>query len=169
MSFDQRQRYGGKEVPVDELIGALASQYGLDDEQARELWGEALRAAADDAYGRSVSDWFGRLAGAESAPAATPGKRTAVDGARGPYRRGDRAVVPGRRTLTMREAQVLDARSRAQTAEAPRGQPRPLDAGVHARMSRAFGFDFRDVQVRPDSPEATGRTRAVVKDGEVHF
>jgi hypothetical protein len=44
-----------------------------------------------------------------------------------------------------------------------------LDPFVGDRMSRLFGMNLRDVVVIPESPAATGATKAITKDGEVHF
>jgi hypothetical protein len=44
-----------------------------------------------------------------------------------------------------------------------------LEPAVAARMSRLFGVDLTRTAVVPDSPAATGATKAVTKDGEVHF
>src|SRR5688500_15595897 len=116
MSFDQRHRYRA-DAHDDELIERLAARYQLDIDLAQGVWDEALRAAADDAYRRSASDWVGRLAEVESGPAARPGRRTAVDRAQRHGRRAHHTVAPGRRTLTMREARALDAPTQAQPAE----------------------------------------------------
>ncbi|TMQ23290.1 MAG: DUF4157 domain-containing protein [Deltaproteobacteria bacterium] len=47
--------------------------------------------------------------------------------------------------------------------------PEPLAAAQQSQMSRAYGFDFSGVLIRRDSPAATGATRALFKDGEIHF
>ncbi len=51
----------------------------------------------------------------------------------------------------------------------PDSGPQPLDLATRARMGRAFGYDFSGVVIHRDSPLATGATRALVKDGEIHF
>jgi len=76
-------------------------------------------------------------------------------------------LAPGKQTLVMQEAQY-DEEPAPRRAPAPR-EPGRLDAGLQGRMSQAFGFDLSGVSIRRDSPEATGATRALVKDGEVHF
>ncbi|HEU4728197.1 MAG TPA: DUF4157 domain-containing protein, partial [Kofleriaceae bacterium] len=54
--------------------------------------------------------------------------------------------------------------------QAPQSGPATrLDDGVGARMSRLFGVDLTGTRVVPASPVATGATKAVTKDGEVHF
>jgi hypothetical protein len=45
----------------------------------------------------------------------------------------------------------------------------PLPEATRGRMERAFGRDFDDVVVYPDSPEATGATRALTRGREIHF
>jgi hypothetical protein len=44
-----------------------------------------------------------------------------------------------------------------------------LPQATRARMERAFGQDFDEVVIYPDSPEATGATRALTRGNEIHF
>jgi hypothetical protein len=84
------------------------------------------------------------------------------------------APAPGRQTLVMLEAQREDeARQvpapREPSIDASLREPERLGGLQQSRMSQVFGFDFSGVAIRRDSPAATGSTRAVVKDGEIHF
>jgi hypothetical protein len=45
----------------------------------------------------------------------------------------------------------------------------PLDVATRWRMEQAFGVELSGVSIRRDSSLATGATRALVKDGEIHF
>jgi len=49
------------------------------------------------------------------------------------------------------------------------GQIASLDPFVSDRMSRLFGMNLRDVVVILESPAATGATKAITKDSELHF
>ncbi len=44
-----------------------------------------------------------------------------------------------------------------------------LPDAIRARMARACGQDFDEVVIHPDSPEATGATRALTRGNEIHF
>jgi hypothetical protein len=48
-------------------------------------------------------------------------------------------------------------------------QPVPIDPSLGERMSRLFHFDLSKIEVVPASSIAGGATRAVTKDGQVHF
>jgi hypothetical protein len=132
--------------------------------------------------------WERRIRGAEVTPgdAALPNQREvnalllsmSTDA-------GDRAGSPNRagapgwdgpQKVTPLGALAVDVPSRdpaedtaALQASSRPGETTPLDASVGARMSRLFGVDLTRVAVVPASPAATGATKAVTKDGEVHF
>ena len=62
--------------------------------------------------------------------------------------------------------------SRAMTALQVPPQPAqraPLDARLRTRLGPLFGFDLGGIEVVPESPMANGSTKAVTRDGEVHF
>jgi hypothetical protein len=62
--------------------------------------------------------------------------------------------------------------SRAMTALQAPPQPAqraPLDATLRARLGPLFGFDLAGIEVVPESPAASGSTKAVTRAGEVHF
>jgi Domain of unknown function (DUF4157) len=164
MGFERRHRDGVS--PREEYAEALARAHRLELEHARELLRRAEQAAAEDPQARPVREWFALLI-----EEGTRGGR-AGSGARGA--RDPQARVPGRQTLVMREADddaaaALLAPVPAHAAAARRPEPGRLDLATQWRMSQAFGFDFSGVSIRRDSPLATGATRAVVQDGEVHF
>jgi hypothetical protein len=48
-------------------------------------------------------------------------------------------------------------------------EPRQLDAAIGQRLGGLLGFDFARTRIVPESPEATGSTKAVTRDGAVHF
>ena len=150
MGFESR--HAGESPGQEDLALALAREHRLEIERSREVLRRAEQAAAEDPQARSVRQWFAHLV--EDELRATAGRRTEVARA-----------APGRRTLVMQQAEPDDA----PRIEAPRRESTRLDVALQWRMSQAFGFDFSGVSIRPDSPDATGATRALVKDGEVHF
>ncbi|HWU89747.1 MAG TPA: DUF4157 domain-containing protein, partial [Kofleriaceae bacterium] len=169
MGFESRHR--NDEPSREDLAETLARIHRLELAHSRDVLRRAERAAAEDPQARPVRQWFEILL-EDEARAELVGKRTgleepAADRAARPREQGKPA--PGRETLVMREARHEDDRAREPARGQPKGAPRRLDLATQWRMSEALGFDFSGVAIRPDSPEATGRTRAVVKDGEVHF
>lgn len=187
MGFESRLQ-GGVSAR-EEFVESLARAHRLELERAKELLKRAELAAAEDLEARPVRWWFTFLVEEEGRRAA--GRRAAhestAEARRGRWE-GDRAlhvrgagVMPGRQTLVMREAE-RDASSEPvargeresgasarEAREAPRPETGHLDVVTQWRMSQAFGFDFSGVSIRRDSPLATGATRALVKDGEIHF
>jgi hypothetical protein len=162
MGFDERYRHHDAE---DEEVASLAALHRVDVESAAELLARARREATLDDYRRTPREWFAMLVQRRAAREPVPGKRTAIHAAlEGRRRRPDEELAPGRRTLTDAEA-----RRRDQYREWKASEPRRLDDRVEQRMGGAFGFDFRGVVVHVDSPEARGTTRALTRDGEVHF
>jgi len=157
MGYDGRFR---NELSDDEELVALAARHDLDVDDARDVLQRARRESADDVERRSIPQWFAMLVDERRGRSVAPGRRTLLERELGGRPRVDREeLAPGRRTL------VQGWRQR----DAGAAEPRRLEPEVGARMRDAFGFDFEDLSIRTDSPEATGRTRAVVKDGEVHF
>ena len=89
--------------------------------------------------------------------------------------------VPGRDTLVLATARAearravaagLAPKAAATVRSEPPVQPRTpmlLQPSVGAHLSRMFGVDLTRVQVVPDSPAATGSTKAVTKGEVVHF
>src|SRR5262245_8252474 len=162
----QRQHRSGRDVRNPFDWAAEARARGIDWEQARSLYDDARRRiaeepgyVADPAHALEVL-YLDLLDEAAAVAQRVPGKRSLVDRT---YGAGvsRRPTVPGKSTRLEREM-----RDHARTWL--RGS-QPLDPVVQRRMDRLFGFDFAGVRVHVDSPEATGATRAVVKDGEVHF
>ncbi|HET7500056.1 MAG TPA: DUF4157 domain-containing protein, partial [Kofleriaceae bacterium] len=74
---------------------------------------------------------------------------------------GTRQELPG----------ASEVRQAMRSLQAPpgAGQPTRLEDALGTRMSRLFGVDLTGTRVVPDSPAATGATKAVTQDGEVHF
>jgi hypothetical protein len=172
MGFERRHR---NEAPGrEDLAASLARAHHLEPERAREVLRRAEQAAAEDPQARPVQQWFAQLV-EDDALVPDAGKHTQLarpDGRAAQVRAGRAGgrPAPGRQTLVMQEAQ-LDAEPAPRPAAPapPRREPGRLDVLTQWRMSQAFGFDFSGVSIRRDSPEATGTTRALVKDGEVHF
>src|SRR5215831_160474 len=50
-----------------------------------------------------------------------------------------------------------------------KAEAQPLEGGMLQRMGRLFGANFSDVKVFAGSHEATGSTRALARDREIHF
>jgi hypothetical protein len=163
VGFDHRHR---NELEEEELIASLAREYRLEDREVRALLAQARRESAYDEYRHSVQAWFATLARRRAdREEPVPGKRTAIQVAlERRRRRPNEELAPGRRTLTDAEARRRDQYRAWKATEAQR-----LDDDVAQRMGGAFGFDFRGVVIRPDSPEARGTTKAVTRDGEIHF
>lgn len=162
-----------------------AEQAAAEDPQARSVRQWFALLLEEDA--RAAGGWRTAQAASSAAPTRVPGRglgRTSSP-------RGTAAYVPGRETLVMREAErasqeaqekvtrerrlpaptlpVATPAGASQPGAAPQHEPGRLDVALQWRMSEAFGFDFSGVSIRRDSPLATGGTRALVKDGEVHF
>jgi Domain of unknown function (DUF4157) len=161
-----------------------------DEMRARERFHEfAARIAARG--GRLVPD-IGALTrvGAEAPHGARGGPRSREFGPRAPGRTTLVLAEAKRWGAADRAASDLDeraaqeahsqgARQAYETESSPTPQhapsaeepaaPRPLDAALGHRLGALFGFDFARTRVVPDSPEATGATKAVTKDGQVHF
>src|SRR6185436_6567426 len=167
-----------------------AEQAAAEDPQARSVrqwFALLLEEEACAAVG-----WGTALTASGAAPARVPGR---VAG-RTSSPRGAEMYAPGRQTLVMREAERAAQEAHEETTHeeaarepsrrapvspaappagasqpgaAPRREPGRLDVATQWRMSQAFGFEFNGVSIRRDSPLAIGATRALVKDGEVHF
>jgi Domain of unknown function (DUF4157) len=161
-----------------------------DEMRARERFHEfAARIAARG--GRLVPD-VGALTrvGAEAPHGARGGPRSREFGPRAPGRttlvlaEAERWGAADRAASDLderaaQEAHSQGARQAYETESSPTPQhapsaeepaaPRPLDAALGHRLGALFGFDFARTRVVPDSPEATGATKAVTKDGQVHF
>ncbi|HWU89094.1 MAG TPA: DUF4157 domain-containing protein, partial [Kofleriaceae bacterium] len=166
----------------EELASDLAREHGLDLARAIGLLQQAERAAVDDPARRSIRQWFtillerdraARAGATDTGDLALPGRGAR----RGP---SAAAAVPGRQTLVMRaereelaraerEAAPISPRPRAAAAAVAPAPAQPLDLATRWRMEQAFGFDFNGVSIYRDSALATGATRALVKDGEIHF
>jgi hypothetical protein len=154
-----------------------------------EARGAAGRRTVQAASGTVPARGLVRTSSPRGAEAHAPGRQTLVMYEAEQAAQG--AQAPGRQTLVMYEAERAAQEAHEEAAHEPRlgvpasspappaGTPQPgaaprrdpghLDIVTQWRMSQAFGFDFSGVSIRRDSPLATGDTRALVKDGEVHF
>jgi hypothetical protein len=168
MGFESRHR--NDEPAREDLAEVLARAHQLELERSRELLRRARQAAAEDLQARSVRQWFAMLV--DDAGGDAVGKRTVreePEAARAARPRDPAKPAPGRETLVMREARFEEEQARAPGRDEPRQPAQRLDLLTQWRMGKTLGFDFSGVSIRPDSPEATGSTRAIVKDGEIHF
>jgi hypothetical protein len=167
MGFESRHQHG--EHSREDLAESLAQTHGLELARSREVLRRAEQAAAEDPLARSVRQWFAILV--DDTRTETVGKRTGLQSPGTPptQLRDPAKHAPGRQTLVMREGWNEDSQASPPRLDESRRTPQHLDIATQWRMSQALGFDFSGVSIRPDSPEATGSTRAVVKDGDVHF
>ncbi|MEJ7600932.1 MAG: DUF4157 domain-containing protein [Kofleriaceae bacterium] len=137
----------------DELARDLARQHQIEIARANELLLQAERLATHDPYQRAVSELFVLVLRREQA-AQREAARDAAEA---------NAPRPGRETLISRD--VTDETHGEHVAS----RPQALDGPTRWRMEQAFGVDFNGVSVIPDSPEATGATRALARDTKIHF
>lgn len=80
--------------------------------------------------------------------------------------------VPGKLTEVEVRASDSDLAQPGQSTVTPASRtssPMLLDPQLGSRMSRLFGVDLSGVKLVPDSPVATGTTRALTRHGEVHL
>ena len=140
-----------RDVRQEELARELARDFRLDATRAADLMRQAERAAVDDPTQRSIRQWVAILID-RNAGVDAPQREARQESS------GSAPSGPGRQTLTQSDGEH----------DEPSG-PQSLDLATRSRMGTAFNYDFNGVAIHRDSPLATGATRALVKNGEIHF
>jgi Domain of unknown function (DUF4157) len=172
----------------------MGKQHGLSAEVCLELWVQARAESrgrdglVDDERAQQRFLRLAKLAATAKSQgllSSDPGRTTRHDletsGLASEHARFA-AHVPGKNTLDEMEARRWEraygaaATTNANHAETPQqnevshsARTTPLDPAAGSRMSHLFGVDLTRVTVVPNSPLATGSTKAVTKAGEVHF
>ncbi|MEO7734562.1 MAG: DUF4157 domain-containing protein, partial [Kofleriaceae bacterium] len=142
---------------------------------ARALYVRAMQRAADSGPRRAQElylRWLQEAArAARLAAPLVPGRDTRVlrDAKPRELRELER-LGPGRWTRSLFEAaKPEDAADAADAAETASERPGQLPAALRARMERAFGERFDDVELRRDSTEVRTGQQAFTRDREIHL
>ena len=177
----ERRMYGSEEPPVDveaRSVHAEPPDKTEVDVLLEQMGAGALRAvalaAAEHAVEVSMATPHTALADPQAEQTRPPPWAVFGGGspnvAEGPELASASNAARGRDAARRAAAEAVTRATSAPTPALPRpAQSTLLTPSVGHRMSRLFGVDLTHVKVVENSALATGSTKAVTKDGEVHF
>ncbi len=152
---------GAQAFTLGDHIYFGAGQFAPDTDDGARLLRHELTHVVQHAHGELASQGRAELV-APSSAAEIEARAAEV-----PKPRPSRAMPAWTGGLPEREAHEPTTRRATASSSAP--VRRPLDAALRARLGPLLGFELGDIEIVPESPVASGSTKAVTRDGEVHF